>query len=355
MARRVSKRPGGRGRDVPATAGSGNRRDGEVPRTVHDGLFKTVFSDPELAAQELRAVLPPALVARIDWSTMTPMPSDFVDGVFRQRTGDLAYHARFLGGGEMILWLIEHQRKQDGRMLERVLDTKRMMWRRWRKLHPRARHLPVIVPVVVYNGSRPWRAPRTMHELYGLPDEVREALGPHVLSYGLIIDDLCAIDDEALRGRRMDAYARLCLFALACAAAEDFLDRIQAWQVELQRVFGAGKPEWITSFMVYTYRVHGHHDPDTIHERIAAVAGKDQEDIMLSAADQLIERGIERGIEKGRTQERRAMLLRLLGRRFGAVPAEIAARVDAAALAELEAWFDRAIVAATLDDVFGGA
>ena len=49
------------------------------------------------------------------------------------------------------------------------------------------------------------------------------------------------------------------------------------------------------------------------------------------------------------------MLLRLLGRRFGAVPAQIAARVEAAELAELEGWFDRAIVAASLDDVFGAA
>jgi hypothetical protein len=49
------------------------------------------------------------------------------------------------------------------------------------------------------------------------------------------------------------------------------------------------------------------------------------------------------------------MLLRLLGRRFGAVPAQIAARVDAAELAELEGWFDRSLDAASLDDVFGGA
>jgi hypothetical protein len=331
---------------------TGDRRDpDDVPRAVHDALFKIVFSDPALAAEELRAVLPPALVASIDWSTMTPMPTSFVDAVLRQRTSDLVYHARFLGSGEVLLWLVEHQSTEDWWMLERIIDTKREMWRHWHTLHPEARHLPAIVPVVVYNGQRPWRAPTDMHALYGLPDDLREALGPHVLSCSFVLDDLCATTDEALRSRRMDAYARLCLFALARAAAEDFLDRLQAWQAELRLVFRVVDRERINSFLLYTFKVHRHTDPTTGRKRIAAVVGPEQEDIVLSIADQLIQQGFDKGIEK----ERRASLLRLLSGRFGAVPQQITARVDAASAAELEAWFDRAIDAATLDDVFRGA
>jgi hypothetical protein len=47
------------------TGGDGDDSD-DVPRTLHDALFKSVFSDPVLAADELRAVLPPALVERVD-------------------------------------------------------------------------------------------------------------------------------------------------------------------------------------------------------------------------------------------------------------------------------------------------
>ena len=78
---------------------SGNdrdRNDGDVPRTVHDAMFQALFSDPALAAQELRAVLPPALVACVDWSVMTLMPTSFVDAVFHQRTSDLGVPGRFL-------------------------------------------------------------------------------------------------------------------------------------------------------------------------------------------------------------------------------------------------------------------
>jgi predicted transposase YdaD len=338
------------------TGNDRDRRDGDVPRTVHDALFKQLFSDPALAAQELRAVLPPALVASVDWSVMTLMPTSFVDTVFHQRTSDLVYQSRFLEGGDVIFWLLEHQSTEDWWMLERILDTKRMMWLRWHKQHPEARHLPVIVPVVVYNGPRPWRAPRDMHELYGLSEELRAALGPHVLSCTLLIDDLSAVEDEDLRARRMDAYARLCLFAMAHAAAEDFLDRLMAWQVELRLVFDAGDVERTLSFLVYTSRVHGHADPHTIRKRVAAVAGPKQEDAMQSFYDMVVQEGFDKGLddglEKGIEKGQRAMLLRLLGKRFGAVPEQIAARVTAAAPSELERWADRLLDAASLDDVF---
>jgi hypothetical protein len=183
----------------------------------------------------------------------------------------------------------------------------------------------------------------------------REALGPYVLSCELVIDDLCAMEDEALRNRRMDAYARLSRFTMARAAAEDFLERLQAWRFELQMVSASGKRERIELLMFYTYRVHPHTDPETIHARIAALAGPEQEGVMQTVADQLIERGIKKGIEKGCEQEWRALLLRQLGRRFGAVPAPVAARVETAPVEDLDVWLDRILDAPTLDDVFGGA
>lgn len=348
-------------------------RDDDVPRTLHDGMFKRVFSDPLLAAAELRAVLPPALVARIDWPTLAPAPTSFVDEVFRQRTSDLVFHARLRDSREaMLLWfLLEHQSTEDWWMLPRIIDTETKMWRSWRRLHPEDLHLPAIIPVVVYHGARPWRAPRDMHELYALPDDLRAAPGVQPLSCTLIVDDLCAIEDDTLRARRMDAYARLCLFAMARAAAEDFLDRLVSWQAELRLVFGSRDPDRLASLMRYTLHVHRHTEPAIVRQHIAAVIGPEHEDAMLSVADQLIQEGFEKGIEKGieqglkkgirkgreqgRTQERRNLLLRVLDRRFGAVPAQIAARVAAARRAQLECWFDRALDAASLDEVFGRA
>jgi Domain of unknown function (DUF4351) len=199
-----------------------------------------------------------------------------------------------------------------------------------------------------------------MHALYALPDGLGAALGTKALSCSFVLDDLCAIDDDALRTRRMDAYARLCLFAMARAAAEDFLDRLVDWRAELLLVFAAPDRDRPESLLRYTFRAHRHAAPDTVRQRIAAVVGPEHEDIMLSVADQLIQQGFDKGIEKGREQGleqgleqgQRALFLRLLDRRFGAVPAHIAARVAAAGPADLERWFDLAIDAGSLDDLF---
>jgi hypothetical protein len=94
--------------------------------------------------------------------------------------------------------------------------------------------------------------------------------------------------------------------------------------------------------------VHRHADPHTIRKRVAAVVGPNQEDAVQSFYEMVVQEGFDKGLENGQ----RAMLLRLLGRRFGAVPEPIAARVAAATPPELERWFDRALEATSLDDVF---
>jgi len=189
-----------------------------------------------------------------------------------------------------------------------------------------------------------------MHALYGVSEDVRAALDPHVLSCTLIIDDLSAHAAEDLRARSMDAYVRLCLFAMAHAAEEDFLDRLQDWKLELRRAFESGDAERILSFLVYTCHVHRHADPRAIRKRIAALVGPNQEDTVQTFYEMVVQEGFDKGLETGQ----RAILLRQLGRRFGAVPEPMAARVAAATPPELERWLDRVLDAASLDDVFAG-
>jgi hypothetical protein len=49
------------------------------------------------------------------------------------------------------------------------------------------------------------------------------------------------------------------------------------------------------------------------------------------------------------------MLLKLLGKRFGALPEDAVARVNAAGPAELDAWVDRVLTAASLAEVLSNA
>ena len=78
------------------------------------------------------------------------------------------------------------------------------------------------------------------------------------------------------------------------------------------------------------------------------------------AREEGIEQGIERGrrqgrvegVRQGRAEGERAVLARQLFRRFGELPPEIGEQLGGASEADLEAWADNVLDAATLDDVF---
>ena len=62
--------------------------------------------------------------------------------------------------------------------------------------------------------------------------------------------------------------------------------------------------------------------------------------------------GLEKGREEGRLDSARQMTLRLLEERFS-VPEDIRKRVEKCTeVAKIDAWFDRAITAKSLDEVF---
>ena len=64
------------------------------------------------------------------------------------------------------------------------------------------------------------------------------------------------------------------------------------------------------------------------------------------------EEGWQEGRQEGRHEGERAVLERLLRRRFGLLPPAVAARLSRASAGEIEAWADNVLDAATLDDVF---
>lgn len=68
----------------------------------------------------------------------------------------------------------------------------------------------------------------------------------------------------------------------------------------------------------------------------------------MTTADMLRAEGRSEGLKAQRT-----VLLKQLGQRFGTVPEDAVVRVNAAGPAELEAWFDRVLTAATLAEVLG--
>jgi hypothetical protein len=77
-------------------------------------------------------------------------------------------------------------------------------------------------------------------------------------------------------------------------------------------------------------------------------------DVLGPAIRQGMERGREEGSQIGRNEEALAYTLRLMTRRFGALPAELQQCLGKMSTSELEDLGERMLDAASLSDLFGG-
>ena len=75
------------------------------------------------------------------------------------------------------------------------------------------------------------------------------------------------------------------------------------------------------------------------------------ETVMPTVAEEWMKEGEARGLLRGRAEGKAETLLRLLERRFGAVPEDARALIRTASVGELDAWLDAFVSASNLDDV----
>jgi predicted Zn-dependent peptidase len=94
--------------------------------------------------------------------------------------------------------------------------------------------------------------------------------------------------------------------------------------------------------------------PEQLRDVVQRAIGTGDE--LMSTAERLRKEGQAQGEAlgeaRGRNQHGIETVLRLLVRRFGALPETIVHRVNAATLAELDRWTDRILDAKALEDVF---
>jgi len=83
-------------------------------QSPHNALFLSVFSRKQEAIGELRAILPPAIVERINWDTLTLVDGSFIDPRLSHRQSDLLYVAKLDSAEEIGIYILWEQRRNDG-------------------------------------------------------------------------------------------------------------------------------------------------------------------------------------------------------------------------------------------------
>jgi hypothetical protein len=219
--------------------------------------------------------------------------------------------------------------------------------------------LPAVLPLVIYNGHRPWKAAANICDLIEPTHPDLAAYRPSLRYFTLDLHRL----PPAAELPPGSAITTVVQFERCTDASE--LDSVslnlaREWpllypgenRAELRR----GLISWIANYILLRNKpeaaevVKSPHIEDLmelhtmVHKNVNLWADNIRDKAILAGQIQ----GEARGEARGKAES----LKRLLARRFGPLPAQTNAKIMAAGLLQLDLWFDAAIDATSLDDVF---
>jgi hypothetical protein len=205
--------------------------------------------------------------------------------------------------------------------------------------------LPWVLLVVVYNGDPRWAMPLALHELVGLPDDTPLWRYQPQMRYHLVEEGAFSEVDLAAR----DTLAAL-LFRLEASPDPErvvvLADAVLAWFVR--------HPGFEGLRSLFAELLGGLMGPLAPGVRVPEELLEVRNMLATRAEDwkrQWLQEGRAAGLVEGRAEGEATLLLRLLERRFGALPAAVRDRNAAADTAALETWGLRVLEAGSLDDV----
>ncbi len=327
-----------------------------------DPAYKLLLAQPRMVEDVVCGFLAPGWCGQLDFSTLTQVNAEYIGADLHRRIGDMVWRVGFkpgspsggppLANGERpyLLLLFECQSTVDPDMAFRMHEYVYLLHRHLRnngtvKAEGRA---PPVLPVVVYNGERPWtaagaRAGPVAAPGTAPPPEAAGWIGNEAWTYALLDERERADEGADLMGSRLPPGNRMTtLIGLEAnpveARARLLVEAFERYPGEEERGLREG----------YHARVrppggrYGDVGLPSFEEMERALqesrGGKEMATLMEARTREFEERAVARGIAQGVAQgraEERARLLRLAERRFGAeTAAELSELVEKADGAE---------------------
>ncbi|SDW04067.1 Rpn family recombination-promoting nuclease/putative transposase [Thiocapsa roseopersicina] len=312
------------------------------PRPVrdpaHDGGYKLLYSHVAMVRDLLHGCVPGDWIDQLDLKTLEKCSGSYVSDDLRDRADDLVWRVRWGRDWLYIYLLLEFQSSIDAWMAVRIQTYVGLLYQdliRAEQLGATGQ-LPPVLPIVLYNGLKPWNAAREVGELIApAPPFVRE-YRPRQGYY--LIDEIRLAEQGALPERNLSA----ALFRLeASRSPADVLGILQAlvdWlqapeQTSLRRAFTVWFSRVFLPRRLPGVQIDSMND---LHEVRSMLAER-----IESWTDQWKREGLEQGLEQGHAQGRQAeaqrLVLRQLQRRLGPLTPSQQTRIAALTLDTLEA------------------
>ena len=332
----------------------------------HDSLFKDTFSQLEHAQGLIRSVLPKELVERMDFSTLQLQPGSYLDEELKPSQSDLLFSIVLSGQRVLIYLLVEHQSSVDDLMPFRLLRYMVRIWEDHFNTHPNAKSLPVILPIVFYHGDHDWNGPTSMQQLYDIDVATWSGIAKYVPQFSFLLDDVTHLPNEWLQQRPMSAVSKLVVLVLRDARfVQDLPSFLRQWHEFIDSLeWTWSERELVKKVIQYILQIMERLGADTVLEAIQQEILTAPKEVVMSAAEELIQRGFQRGIQEGErvgeqrgrqeglVEGKRSTLSKMLQLKFRTIPTSVTAHIAHGSLEQLDRWIERIFTASSVHDVF---
>jgi hypothetical protein len=308
-----------------------------------DAPYKLLFSVPELVRDLVLGFIPDDSLRDLDYSTLERVPSGFVSDDMRYRTNDVLWRVRGSGEGAYLYFLIEFQSTVDRYMAVRVMTYVGLLYQdvvRARVMRP-GKMLPHVLTIVLYNGKRRWSAATDVAALVPeSPGLVARYQPRHAY---LLIDEHRYEAADLARMKNLMA----CVMRLQSPENEgSMLDVMQQLSELLDGKDEVKRTVLLWMDTVISRQIGSH------AERLKAGSFEEMEMSLAQCFAKWKRQYKREGLQEGRQEGEAAVLRKVLTQRFGPLPQDLQARIDAAPVDRIDVWVDRVLHADTLDEIF---
>ena len=133
----------------------------------HDKIFKNILSD----VKEMQEFLKDFLEMEVNVEDLEKYKNSFITSNYKNKESDIIYKQK----DKQIYYLIEHQSSLDSNMPTRILNYCVELMREVQKDFKKQKNInPVIVPIVIYTGTKNWKIPINFSDTQKVEEKYKE-------------------------------------------------------------------------------------------------------------------------------------------------------------------------------------